>query len=56
MDHGYDPVYGARPLKRFVQRKVETQVGRMIIAGSVAPGATLEITCSGDDLVILPKE
>ena len=40
---GYDPIYGARPLKRYLQRKVETLVGRKIIADEVAPGDHLII-------------
>jgi ATP-dependent Clp protease ATP-binding subunit ClpB len=40
---GYDPVYGARPLKRFVQHELETKLGRAIIAGDVRDGAELTI-------------
>ena len=36
---GYDPVYGARPLKRFLQHRLETQIGRALISGEVLPGA-----------------
>lgn len=43
IENGYDPVYGARPLKRFLQRKVETLVARMIIADDLDPGSTLLI-------------
>ncbi|NLF34411.1 MAG: AAA domain-containing protein, partial [Clostridiales bacterium] len=43
IDSSYDPVYGARPLRRFVQRTVETLIGRKIIAGEVEPGATLTV-------------
>ncbi|MFN3165532.1 MAG: ATP-dependent Clp protease ATP-binding subunit [Phycisphaeraceae bacterium] len=42
-EHGYDPVYGARPLKRYLQHEVETRVGRSIIAGDVPDGATLTV-------------
>ncbi len=38
---GYDPAYGARPLKRAIQRKVETPLGRLILAGEVRDGATV---------------
>ena len=34
-DQGYDPVYGARPLKRFIQKHLETKIARKIIAGTV---------------------
>jgi len=40
---GYDPVYGARPLKRVIQREIETPVSRMIISGEVSDGGTLKI-------------
>jgi ATP-dependent Clp protease ATP-binding subunit ClpB len=40
---GYDPVYGARPLKRYLQHEVETRVGRAIIAGQVEDGAKLSV-------------
>ncbi len=38
---GYDPVFGARPLKRFIQQQVETPIARRIIAGEVPPGAAI---------------
>ncbi|MFO0984540.1 MAG: ATP-dependent chaperone ClpB [Planctomycetota bacterium] len=40
---GYDPVYGARPLKRLLQREVETRVGRKIVAGEITDGTSLRI-------------
>lgn len=40
---GYDPVYGARPLKRFLQRELETRVARAIISGTVSEGGTLRV-------------
>ena len=42
-EQAYDPVYGARPLKRFVQHEIETRVGRAIIAGDVGEGDTVQI-------------
>ncbi len=41
---GYDPVYGARPLKRYLQRELETRVARAIIGGDVVEGGTLTVT------------
>ena len=41
---GYDPTYGARPLKRYIQRVIETQIGRAIIAGKVGEGQTVRIS------------
>ena len=40
---GFDPMYGARPLKRYLQSKVETLVARRIIAADVTPGAELVV-------------
>ena len=42
-DAGYDPVYGARPLKRYLVRNVETKLARALIAGDVRDGATVTI-------------
>ncbi|MEJ5349541.1 MAG: ATP-dependent chaperone ClpB [Desulfosoma sp.] len=40
---GYDPVYGARPLKRLLQRELETRIGRALIAGDILEGATIHV-------------
>ncbi|PLX86854.1 MAG: type VI secretion system ATPase TssH [Desulfuromonas sp.] len=39
----YDPVYGARPLKRFLQHELETRIGRALIGGAVAPGSRVKV-------------
>ncbi len=52
VDEGYDPIYGARPLKRFLQRKVETLIGRMIIADLVHPNSTIIVDYNGSELAI----
>ena len=52
IDNGYDPLYGARPLRRFLQHTVETLVGRKMIADEVAPGSTLTVDCAGGELVV----
>ena len=52
IDNGYDPLYGARPLRRFLQHTVETLVGRKMIADEVAPGATLTVDCVDGELTI----
>ena len=49
---GYDPVYGARPLKRFVQREVETRIGRAIIAGLITDGSTITVDVQDGELVV----
>ena len=43
IDEGFDPVYGARPLRRFIQQKVETLLARRIIEGGLTPGADLTV-------------
>ena len=52
VDQGYDPVYGARPLKRFLQRRVETLIARRIIAGEIAPRSELIVDYDGQDLTL----
>ena len=49
---GYDPVYGARPLKRFMQRSVETLIARKLIGEDVQPRTELLVDYDGDRLVI----
>ncbi len=52
IENGYDPIYGARPLKRFIQRAVETPVARILIAEDVPEGSTLEVYPQGDELAV----
>jgi ATP-dependent Clp protease ATP-binding subunit ClpB len=52
IDGGYDPVYGARPLKRFIQQKLETLLARKIIAEDIAPGTKLCIDYDGRQLTV----
>lgn len=47
---GFDPVYGARPLKRFIQRSLETRVARALIAGEAEEGSVIEVHESGGEL------
>ena len=49
---GYDPVYGARPLKRYLQRELETKVARAIIGGDVIEGGTLKVELENGALCI----
>ena len=53
---GYDPVYGARPLRRFIQREVETRIGRALIAGEIGDGATITVDAEQDQLVVRWRE
>ena len=50
---GYDPAYGARPVKRAIQREVETPVARAIIAGKYPPGSTVKVTAKDGILTLL---
>ncbi|HMB55469.1 MAG TPA: ATP-dependent chaperone ClpB, partial [Thermoanaerobaculia bacterium] len=49
---GFDPVYGARPLKRFLQRHLESRIGRALIAGEVGDGATVRVDVEGGELAV----
>jgi ATP-dependent Clp protease ATP-binding subunit ClpB len=49
---GYDPVYGARPLRRFIAREVETRIGRALLAGEVRDGALIRVEVTGDELTV----
>ncbi|MCH8467239.1 MAG: AAA family ATPase, partial [Roseinatronobacter sp.] len=51
-DKGYDPVYGARPLKRVIQRYLQDPLAQMLLAGEVLDGASVPVTGSADGLVI----
>ena len=52
IDSSYDSVYGARPIKRFIQSRVETLIAKAIIQGSYAEGATLTVDYDGTGLVL----
>ncbi|MGB7569005.1 MAG: ATP-dependent chaperone ClpB [Chitinivibrionales bacterium] len=47
---GYDQVYGARPLKRAIQRLLETPISRMLVAGELKEGETIKVSASGEEL------
>lgn len=49
---GYDPVYGARPLKRYLQRQLETRIGRALIKGDMVGGGTIIVDQVAGDLVV----
>ena len=50
---GYDPAYGARPVKRAIQRDLETPIARAIVSGKYAPGATIKVTAEKGDVKFL---
>ncbi|BDH60884.1 chaperone protein ClpB [Lysinibacillus sp. PLM2] len=52
VEHGVDPQFGARPLKRFIQRHVETAVARELLKGEVVPGDMLNITMKNQELLV----
>ena len=58
VDNAYDPVYGARPVRRFVQRHVETLIGKTILAQDLLPGSTLAVDVQDEELTVsvLPPE
>ena len=49
---GYDPVYGARPLKRYLQRELETRIGRALLAGGIADGAVIRVDVQNGELAV----
>ena len=51
IDQAYDPVYGARPLRRYIQKNVETMAARIILGGNISEGATIIIDAGPDGLV-----
>ena len=55
-EKGFDPVYGARPLKRFMQRSIQTSLARAIIDGTVSEGATVQYSLEGDELKFVVVE
>ncbi len=52
VEQGYDPIYGARPLKRYIQRNVETLIAKMIIAGNIEPNTDIKVDYDGVKLII----
>jgi ATP-dependent Clp protease ATP-binding subunit ClpB len=53
---GYDQVYGARPLKRVIQRNLENELAMLVLAGKVHEGSSVKISAKDGALVITPKE
>ena len=52
IDNGYDEIYGARPLKRFVQKKLETLIAKKILTGEILPNSVVNIDCKSDELIV----
>ena len=54
-DEGYDPAYGARPLKRVIQKRIQDPLAMEMLTGAVMPGDDVEVTVENDALVMTPK-
>ena len=52
---GYDPVYGARPLKRYIQRELETRVGRALIADELQVGGQIYVDVIDGALAVITR-
>ena len=55
-ERGFDPIYGARPLRRFIAREVETRIGRALLAGDVPDGAVIRVGLSEGEIVVTYSE
>ena len=49
---GFDPIFGVRPLKRFLQRELETRIGRALLSGDIADGSQIEVDVADGELVV----
>ena len=49
---GFDPIFGVRPLKRFLQRELETRIGRALLSGDIADGSQIEVEVADGELVV----
>lgn len=56
VDQGYDPVYGARPLKRYIQSRVETLIAKLIIQAELKPRTVLTVDYDGKQLTVCPSD
>ena len=51
-EHGYDPVYGARPLRRYIAHEVETRIGRALLRGDITAGGRVRVDVAGGELAV----
>jgi ATP-dependent Clp protease ATP-binding subunit ClpB len=56
IEEGYDPAFGARPLKRAIQRLIQDPLALKLLDGTVAPGATVRVTLEGDEILLQAAE
>lgn len=54
-EEGYDPAYGARPLKRVIQRQVQNRLAEAILKGDISPGQNVELDARGNEFVFVPR-
>jgi ATP-dependent Clp protease ATP-binding subunit ClpB len=55
-EHGYDPVYGARPLHRYIAHDVETRIGRALLRGDIQAGGKVRVDVDGGELAVKYSE
>ena len=55
-ERGYDPVYGARPLKRIISKSVQNELARKVLEGSISPGQTVRLVVENGELALVRKE
>ena len=53
-EQGYDPAYGARPLKRVIQRSLQNELATQLLAGHIADGQTIEVSLEGQKIKVMP--
>ena len=56
IEAGYDPAFGARPLKRAIQRLIQDPLALRLLDGTIAPGATVRVTLEGDEILLQAAE
>ena len=56
MEAGYDPAFGARPLKRAIQRLIQDPLALALLDGTIQPGSTVRASLQGDEIVLHPAE
>ena len=52
-ERGYDPIYGARPLRRLMQHEIDDRLARALLAGEIRDGDTVRVDLAGDELTVL---
>ena len=55
-ERGYDPVFGARPLRRYISHDIETRIGRALLADNVQQGQTVRIDAQHGELLVTYRE